>query len=106
MAGSVTTVTDYRVHFIVHPKISAIVLSGAVLGVVTVEGSGSIPVGTVVGNVTFDPPHPGTANPVTLGGPGAAKMKLTNNGVVPCDLVTAVEILADEDDDISLSVTP
>lgn len=107
MAQTVTTTTHYTVNVTITPAITAVAVSTAnVNGIISLTGVGSIPVGTVVGHVSVLPAAVTYTGTITLSGTSASNYSLTNNGQLPCDLVTATAITASRTGDaINLSAT-
>jgi hypothetical protein len=66
-------------------------LSGTSLTNITAKDAGSV-IGAIT--TTTSPPGNTQHTPVVLGGADAASFQVTNGGIIPCNLVVAVDIPA------------
>jgi hypothetical protein len=98
MSASITTTTSFMIT-IPEPQVLAVLLSSAT------APSGAA--GAVVGAVTLELSSGASASTsaVTLGGAAAGSFALTNNGVIPCNLVVGATALTPGTYDITLSAS-
>ena len=81
---SITFSQPYTLTITITPVVSSIQLSST-----SYNSIGPTDAGAVIGQVTLttNPPGGSYVGPVTLTGPDASNFALSNNGIVPCDLV-------------------
>jgi hypothetical protein len=98
---NVTTTSNYSITVTITPAITSVDLSS------TTVVAGPANAGTVVGavSVTTNPPGGTYAGTIVLSGTDAAKFALTNNGLLPCDLVIGTADIPAGVYAISLSAT-